>query len=74
MNNYNETYGKKIIDSLHNNLNYLVEDTENIEEKDFLITSIQSNLHNIVELELKSIVPREIVNKYVNLVFLSFHA
>ncbi|MCP4498689.1 MAG: hypothetical protein GY822_01830 [Deltaproteobacteria bacterium] len=74
MKTYNETYGKKLIDSLHNNLNYLLEDIENIEDKEFLIISIQSNLHHLVEIELKGTVPREIVNKYVNLVFLSFHA
>lgn len=74
MNNYSTTYGKKIMDCMSNNINYLLSDIDEIEEKEFLIPSIQCNLHNICELELKSSVPREIINKYVNLVFLSFNA
>ena len=53
---------------------YLTAEIDNIEMKERLIPTIQSHLHSHAERELKGIVPREIVDKYVNLIFLTFHA
>ena len=71
MNRYSNTYGKKLINVMAEGFEYL---TAEIEMKERLIPTIQSHLHSHAERELKGIVPREIVDKYVNLIFLTFHA
>ena len=72
MNRYNTTYGYKVMQVLHVEFAALVDDIDNLECKEYLKTSIKSNLYRIVNLQ--TTVPREIVDQYVDLVFLSFHA
>ena len=72
MKNYSKTPGKKVMDALYEGFIYLTEEIDNIEEKEWLIPAIQSNLHSYVKGEIKGYVPREIVDKCVNLIFYSF--
>ena len=72
MNEYSTTHSKKIMATLNSYFEYLVEDIEDIEEKDYLKDGIISHLKTAILKEVGQEVPSEIIRRYVNLVFLTF--